>query len=301
MRLNKKFEYLIFISIIFAFVYYFQKNSSYIYNLEFNFVFLFFVITIHSLKFLNQSLINFYLYRNVEIALSLSESIQMTIMNSLGNSLGPLKLGLGVKIAYLNKKHSLKVAKFFEINAQYGAFYFFGSTLIFLFILLIFQNDYIMEITLITIIFIVLGLLSRNLVKVFSKYLETRDNNNFIVKFFSIINLKSIKKYRISLSVLSLIQLFLSISLVFFIFQFLFLENTFLDSIYINFISQISSLISLTPGNVGVLEIILVFFKDLYSMSANDVILLSLTTRFSNLVSILLINTSLNLIEKIKN
>ena len=66
-------------------------------------------------------------------------------------------------------------------------------------------------------------------------------------------------------------------------------------------IGEISSFYRITPGNIGIIEIALIFFKDLLSLTTIQIILISITQRLLSLLSLGFINLTLGLFFKVSD
>ena len=74
------------------------------------------------------------------------------------------------------------------------------------------------------------------------------------------------------------------------IFRLIGLNNMFVESIYFNLITTLSSVVTLTPGNIGILELIHIILKDLYSLNSGQVVFVSIVSRIVSLISLLMLN-----------
>ena len=66
--------------------------------------------------------------------------------------------------------------------------------------------------------------------------------------------------------------------------------DMFIESVYFNLITSLSSVATITPGNIGILELIHVLFKELYSLSAGEVVFISVISRIASLISLMTLN-----------
>ena len=67
-------------------------------------------------------------------------------------------------------------------------------------------------------------------------------------------------------------------------------DSMFIESVYFNLITSLSSVATITPGNIGILELIHVLFKELYSLSAGEVVFISVISRIASLISLMTLN-----------
>ena len=59
----------------------------------------------------------------------------------------------------------------------------------------------------------------------------------------------------------------------------------FVEILYFNLITTLSSVVTLTPGNIGILELIHIILKDLYSLNSGQVVFVSIVSRIVSLIS----------------
>ena len=88
-----------------------------------------------SLKFINIYLLsnlNIFILQNIGINLKNTESIKLTVRNTLGNLSSPLKLGSGYKLSYLKEKYDIKINEYLFITTFYSIFNLIPIFLIFL-------------------------------------------------------------------------------------------------------------------------------------------------------------------------
>ena len=67
-------------------------------------------------------------------------------------------------------------------------------------------------------------------------------------------------------------------------------DSMFIESVYFNLITSLTSIATITPGNIGVLELIHILFKELYSLSSGEVVFLTMATRIASLFSLMALN-----------
>jgi len=119
--------------------------------------------------------------------------------------------------------------------------------------------------------------------------------NKYFYDFISMFNFTTIRLNIKNIILFSLLHLFFGFMNIFLIFLFLKFDNKFLESLYFNLITNLSSIVTLTPGNIGLLEIVHILFKELYTLTTFQVIIVSVASRVSSLTSLLMLNIYLRL------
>ena len=129
-------------SMIIFFTYYFYQNRNLIYSDDFNFVLIIPIIFISIGRYFINALIDIKLLQNFDVNLSFSESLNLTVLNTFGNLIAPLKVGSGIKIAYLKSKHKLSIYKYLIINTQYSFLYLALSGFLLFSVIFIYEEEY---------------------------------------------------------------------------------------------------------------------------------------------------------------
>lgn len=279
--------------------YFLYKNKSYINFSDYKIKYLFIIFLVFVIKNFIQGLINQILYTNINIKINLTDALFATIINSLGNIFGPLNLGLGLKFAYFKNRFKFKSSDFIKVSIDYAVFHLIYTVGIFLFVLIYLDKNQYSEIVYIfTFLFICLFLviiLSNKIVT----FINNSGLNPKIKKIFSLISFNSIKSNRLKLFITANIHYIFTFLAIYLTFNFLNIENNFFDAINYAVIGEISSFYRITPGNIGIIEIVLIFFKDLLSLTTIQIILISITQRLSSLLSLGFINLVLSLFYKV--
>lgn len=292
------FVTLFIIGYLFYFLY---KNKSYINFSDYKINYLFILFLVFVVKNFFQGLINQILYTNINIKINLLDALFATIINSLGNIFGPLNLGLGLKFAYFKNRFKFKSSDFIKVSIDYAVFHLFYTVGIFLFVLIYLDNNQYSEIEYIfTFLFIGLFLvllLSNKIVT----FLNSSGLNPKIKKIFSLISFNSIKSNHLKLFITANFHYIFTFLTIYLTFKFLNIDNSFFDAINYAVIGEISSFYRITPGNIGIIEVVLIFFKDLLSLTTIQIILISITQRLSSLLSLGFINLVLSLFYKVSD
>ena len=295
MNFKKIINNLITASMVIFFVYYFYQNRNLISTDDFNFVFIIPIIIFSIGRYLINALIDIKLLQNFDVSLSFSESLNLTVLNTFGNLIAPLKVGSGIKIAYLKSKHKLSIYKYLIINTQYSFLYLTLSGFLLFSVIFIYEEEYENQAGILLFIFSALIILFFIFVRRFNFENKKDKYNKYFFDFISMFNFTTIRLNIKNIILFSLLHLFFGFMNIFLIFLFLKFDNKFLESLYFNLITNLSSIVTLTPGNIGLLEIIHILFKELYTLTTFQVIVVSVASRVSSLTSLLMLNIYLRL------
>ena len=295
MNFKKIINNLITASMVIFFVYYFYQNRNLISTDDFNFVFIIPIIIFSIGRYLINALIDIKLLQNFDVSLSFSESLNLTVLNTFGNLIAPLKVGSGIKIAYLKSKHKLSIYKYLIINTQYSFLYLALSGFLLFSVIFIYEEEYENQAGILLFIFSTLIILFFIFVRKFNFENKKDKYNKYFFDFISMFNFTTIRLNIKNIILFSLLHLFFGFMNIFLIFLFFKFDNKFLESLYFNLITNLSSIVTLTPGNIGLLEIVHILFKELYTLTTFQVIIVSVASRVSSLTSLLMLNIYLRL------
>ena len=299
--IKKNLRLFVTLSIIGYLFYFLYENKSYINFSSYKTNYLFIIFLVFVIKHSLQGLINQILYSNIEIKIKLVDALFATIINSLGNIFGPLNLGLGLKFAYFKNKFKFKNSDFIKVSIDYAVFHLFYTIGIFLLVLIYLdRNQYSEYVNIFTFLFFGLFLVILSSNKIVN-FINDSGLNPKIKQIFSIINFNSIKRNRLKLFISANFHYIFTFLTIYLTFNFLNINNTFFDAINFAVIGEISSFYRITPGNIGIIEIALIFFKDLLNLTTIQIILISITQRLLSLLSLGFINLTLGLFFKVSD
>ncbi len=299
--IKKNLRLFVTLSIIGYLFYFLYENKSYINFSSYKTNYLFIIFLVFVIKHSLQGLINQILYSNIDIKIKLVDALFATIINSLGNIFGPLNLGLGLKFAYFKNKFKFKNSDFIKVSIDYAVFHLFYTIGIFLLVLIYLdRNQYSEYVNIFTFLFFGLFLVILSSNKIVN-FINDSGLNPKIKQIFSIINFNSIKRNRLKLFISANFHYIFTFLTIYLTFNFLNINNTFFDAINFAVIGEISSFYRITPGNIGIIEIALIFFKDLLNLTTIQIILISITQRLLSLLSLGFINLTLGLFFKVSD
>lgn len=200
--------------------------------------------------------------------ISFLKAHELTVLNNLGNFIGPLKLGSGMRIEYLRQNYKINIKDFIL-----KSFIFSLYTQIIFFITFIFALYLTSKINGIIFLLALIGLIMA-LITLRAKSLFN------IVNVFSSRGLIESKLLNLSIFFLfffGVLVVFLEVNLIF---------NTsysLLNSVFIFQGISLSNLVNLTPANLGVREYALTTISSLHKLSLSQLIEIGLIDRFCSI------------------
>mgnify|MGYP001329434821 CR=1 FL=1 len=284
MIFNKKLvqiiKLVIYIFSLIYFVYFLFENSDLFINLKnMNILSIFVVLLLKGLNIIFLSNINLNILQKLNIKLSNLQSLDLTIKNTLGNLTSPLKLGSGYKISYLKEKYDLKILDYIIWNTFYAYINIFPVLFIFLIYSLIVNKFEIENIILLIVILLIVLYLS---IKYFNFRYLLRKNTYYKVTFlyFSKINL---------VIQLNNILFFISNSVIcYLLLNSLNKDTIFFSALSYSFLASIVSLINVTPGNIGVKEVLIISLNQIHGIGYKFIIITSFIERLASFICLFL-------------
>lgn len=228
------------------------------------------VIILKIIIVLLNSIIFRKIVRLLGIGISFPLANELTILNYLGNLVGPLKLGAGMRIEYLRQNYKVNIKNFIIKNFNLTLYTQIIYISIFVFALYIDNkiNTYVFLIIFTTIL-LSLYIFCRN--KIFGK------ENIFSIKDF-------ISNVFFNLSILGLffigfLIVILEINLV--------INDSFqlIKGVYVFEGISLTNIANLTPANLGIREFALLSINSLHGLSLNDLVEVGIIDRFCSLFS----------------
>ncbi len=294
----------VLIAFLFFLFVFFNENRTYLdifQKIKFSFILIFLLLNL--LSYTIKSFINIYIFRSINITLSFIEAFNLSYKNTVGNLLGPLKAGSGYKLHYMYKNYDVSPTMFISTNTAYAAISILINLLILLLIIIfkIDQNQFssaqIILFLLITFgIFILsIKILIRNIDNLKINFLK-----NFAKGFVSLFTNKALF---LKIIIITLIFTFLDISILFFIFSMYEFNIDFISAALYTTFGSFASLVKITPGNIGVYELIMISTSALHGIETGEILSSSIFSRAIGYLTIILIflyNFVKSLIDNIK-
>ena len=249
------------------------------------------------ISFINYAIkakINVDIYSFSKIKLPVLESLRIISRSTAINLSGPANIGAGYKLHYLKKKYDLNIIENISINTAY-AFYLNYFYIIIIFLITLssnqtgFENSYYLNSFLISVIFalfIFLKIISSNkLEKIKIKILK--DTIEKLLLGFRYFKEDSENLRKLILS--SLIYIAISIIYLQAVMSSVGFNISLYSLLVLHCLSSVVNLIKLTPGNIGFLEISLIFLQGLHGITTNQIIIFSVVSRIVSFTSLLLL------------
>ena len=242
---------------------------------------LLFIIFLKVLIILLNSLIFKNIVQILGININFPKANELTILNYLGNLVGPMKLGAGMRIEYMRQNYNMSIKKFVIKNFSFTAYTQLIYISIFIFALYIDEKINIIYLTiLLFLIFLNVSLLNKDTIFKKDNILNIKD---FL--YNSIFNVSILSLFFIGVSIVILeVNLVLGYS------------YHFLKGVYIFEGISLTNIANLTPANLGIREFSLLFINSLHQLNLNNLIEVGIIDRFCSLTSTFI----LFLIQKIK-
>ena len=230
-------------------------------------------------------LLNSLIFKNIVeilgININFPKANELTILNYLGNLVGPMKLGAGMRIEYLRQNYNISIKNFVIKNFSFTVY----TQLIYIsIVILVLYIDKKINIFYLTILLLIMFL---NLFLL---------NKNTIFKKNNILNIKEFL-YNSNFNVSILALFFIGVSIVILeVNLILGYSYNFLKGVYIFEGISLTNIANLTPANLGIREFSLLFINSLHQLNFNNLIEVGIIDRFCSLASTFI----LFLIQKIK-
>ncbi len=296
--MNKYKNYVSYIFLtffLFTFYSYLQENLEVFNKISsIKIVNIFIIFLVSFTIYLIKAKINVDVYSFSKIRLSIIEALRIISRSTAINLSGPANIGAGYKLHYLKKKYDLNIIENISINTAY-AFYLNYFYIIIIFLITLssnqtgFENSFYLNSFLISVIFALFIFLkiisSKKLEKIKIKILKDTIEKLLLGFRYFKEDSKNVRKLILS----SLIYIVVSIIYL----QAVMSSAGFNISLYsllvLHCLSSVVNLIKLTPGNIGFLEISLIFFQGLHGITTNQIIIFSVVSRIVSFTSLLLL------------
>ncbi len=288
---NKKLKNISSFLLLSVFLYYFyiyinENNEIFeiFYKIEIRFILS--LIFLNLMNYLFRSFLNIYIFRSLDIILNNKEAFQLAYRNTIGNLLGPLKAGSGYKMHYIYKNYNLEPSKYISLNTAYAFVSLFLNFLIFL----IYSNNQnifnLNEIMSILSIFIVVSYSIFYVSQRLESKVQIKIIKNFVIGFNALfLN----KKNFFILIFLTIGYIYLNIFTIYFCFQMFEYDVNFINSTIYSTIGSLNSLAKVTPGNIGLFEILMISSSSVHGVKINEILTTSIVMRIISYLTIVLI------------
>ena len=234
---------------------------------------------------------NIYLFRIININLKFKETFRIVYINRAGNQLLPLKLGSGYKAHYFINKLNVPMFKYLYLTTGQQAVSLIITFIIFLISVNLSSNIYSEYL---------LGLINSSLFLFlifsffifFYFYKKDRFNEksifNKIYSGLKILFTPNINQFLLLITTTLIILL--NIYILFYIADMYVLNNSIYETAKFYSVGIMSSLVQVTPGNIGISEIALISLQDLYVFNTSEILAISIVGRGTEYLLLLILN-----------
>lgn len=292
--MNKKkiFQILVLIVLIIWFAFYFYQHIeefkqlkivNIVYFLPLFFLFIFFLI--------NNGLVLKYLLEPFQIKLKFKEWFGLSVVTTMGNFLTPFRGGAGARAIYLKTKHGFPYSYFLSTLLGIYIIVFLVNSLVGLLTMILLYFFYGIFNIIIFIIFLCLFLFLLGIVIFSPKIKETK--YPFINKFINVINgwhlIKSNKKIIVVTGLISLVNVVIMVLVMFLEFRVFGINISLLDALFLSIVSALSLFISITPGALGIREVVIAFTATVINIPISQALAVSILDRAIGLAFIFIL------------
>ena len=189
------------------------------------------------------------------------ESYMLSIVTGFYNLVMPFRGGMAARAVYLKKKYNFTYVNFLAtLSASYVLIFLVASLLGIVSTLMIYKQSEVLSLILLLIFLTVfLGMLF--IIFISPKFKERE--NKWLNRFIKVINgwhlIKHNKKVIAVTTIITLVQLLLSTLMLYLQFLTFGIEISFASALFLSAIGNLSIIIGITPGNLGISEAITVF------------------------------------------
>ncbi len=261
MRYMKLLKIMFFALIVVFAVLYVRSNWGSFRNLEFEEPYLIlFLIPLFLVNYFLTSLVNLELLKGLGVKLKKSETFGLSIITGFYNLITPFHGGAAARAVYLKKRHDFSYMKFLvSLSAVYVLIFFIASLFGLLASSLYFYRSG--SFNLIILLIFVIPFVFFGGIIAFSPKVKASKNHK-LNKIIDLINswhsLKSNRRIIFLVSLYTIVQMFISALSLYFQFRIFGYDLSLFRAVMLVNISYLSIVLSLTPGNLGVSEIITV-------------------------------------------
>ena len=231
-------------------------------------------------------LITMLLLKSLKLKLSLKESFALSIITGFYNLITPFRGGMAARAVYLKKRYDFAYVNFLAtLSAVYVLVFLIASFLgIISTIIIYFQTGIFSWVLFLIFDAVFLLMLS---ISVASPKLKEREGK-WINRFIKVINgwhlIKENKKIITITALITLIQIILSTIMLYLQFAVFGIEISFASALFLSSIGNLSIVIAVTPGNLGISEAITVFSALTIGITATESLSATLLGRAVSLV-----------------
>tara|TARA_X000000368_G_C23039980_1_gene716429 strand:- start:1127 stop:1876 length:750 start_codon:yes stop_codon:yes gene_type:complete len=226
-------------------------------------------------KYILNVYLNILLFKNININLNFNEAFKILYFNRVGNSFGFLKIGSGYKLNYLINVKKSNLKDYLGITTLYGLLeYIFNFFIFFLTYSIFGLEKYKIELFLFSSFILLLILFYKRI----NNFLYNFINEKFEIDLkFNFINFPS-------LVLITFLNTLINIIIILLIVISVGIDKPIVDVIFYQFSSLLSSIIQITPGNIGFSEVFIYLFNNIHSFTFSEILLISILFRIFNFI-----------------
>lgn len=239
-----------------------------------------------------------------------SRSYYITLISTIANFLTPFRGGAAIRALYLKKYHNISYTHFASTLSAYYILVLFISSISGSLAILFLDRSSLTQYLLLLGLFI--GILIISLVLLFAnvhRFLKTEvhSKNKFLNKIFSFIRqfilgwdyITKNKKVLTQLIIYSLISHILIFFISFIEFHSINIQTSMTSMLTYTSLSNISLLISITPGSLGIREAIFIFSSQVLNISNDAILQVAVIDRSTTLLVILLLYVFVTVLKRL--
>lgn len=274
--LNNKIKIInliIFLSFIF---YYIFSEREYFYLIRDTSLFLSLVILVMLLfKYIINVYLNILLFQNININLNFNEAFKILYFNRVGNSFGFLKIGSGYKLNYLINVKKTNLKDYLGITTMYSLLEYILNFFIFFLTYSIFGLEkYKIELFLINFSLLFIIFFYKKINHFLYNFIKEKFEINLKLNLINLPSLVLIIFLNITINIIIILLIVISVGI----------EKPVIDIIFYQFSSLLSSLVQITPGNIGFSEVFIYLFNNIHTFTFNEILIISILYRLLNFI-----------------
>lgn len=220
--------------------------------------------------------------------IAVKEAFYVSILSTVGNFFAPVGAGFGFRAVYLKRKHGLTYSNYFSTLSGNYIIVFLVTSVFGLLGILLLREEFNYPALIITAIFT--AMLAGSIILMVlkpSQIPSVSDGRGVLKKVGRLISdivkgwtyVAAHKSLLFKLIVLTTVNLFLAVVVLFFITTSLHIDVSIPALLLLSVLGSLSLFINITPGNLGVKEAVFIFSSTMLGLSVNNIILIALIDR----------------------
>ena len=269
---------------------YINKNKeiiSFFYKINISYILLFLCLTI--LNYIFRTLFNIYIYKSIDIKISVRESFDLALKNTMGNLIGPFKAGAGHNLHYMYKNYNLSPTLYVSVNTAFAVLLIFINILLLLFTSLSLDNFLGISKFYTSLIIFFSFLIAYVIIK-----FSIRNNEKINLKIFrnfatGFLSLFKDKILFLKITTTATIYSIYNVLILYLTFEMFDFGIKFKNTLLYTMLGSLTSFVKLTPGNIGFYEFVMISSSGFHGIGTNEVLMSSIFLRCSNYFSVIIL------------